>query len=125
MSRNSPWKNIYLYDDTRKEWYRTLHAHLAAFQDHDILQTSVLALYELQYSLFNAPEDKKIQIQTAIEHITKDFVIVPVDLLAAPLFGEITARLKQEKHLERKEMRRHNIDIVLASTAISTSSILN
>ena len=29
-----------------------------------------------------------------------------------------------EKHLDRKEMRKHNIDIVLASTAISTSSVL-
>lgn len=113
-----------LYDDTRKDLYRALHAHLARLQDNDILQTSVLVLYELQYSLFNAPEEKKIQIKTAIENITNDFVIVPVDLLAAPLFGEIKARLKQEKRLDRKEMRKHNIDIVLASTAISTSSIL-
>jgi len=113
-----------LYDDTRKEFYRMLHAHLATLHDDDILQTSVLVLYELQYSLFNAPEDKKTQIKAAIEHITRDFVIVPVDLLAAPLFGEIKAHLKREKNLNRKEMRKHNIDIVLASTAISTSSIL-
>ena len=51
-------------------------------------------------------------------------MIIPVDPIAAPIFGPIKAQLKQAKHLTRKEIRKHNIDIILASTAISTSSIL-
>lgn len=33
-------------------------------------------------------------------------------------------RLKNEKQLDRKEMRKHNIDIILASTAIADSATL-
>lgn len=42
----------------------------------------------------------------------------------APTYGELKALFKNAKNLDRKEMRKHNIDIILASTAIQTNSVL-
>jgi len=113
------------YDDQRQPHHEAIHAHLAKLRDEDSLQTSVLVLYELEYSFFNAPDDKKSCIRNTIDAMLQDFDgILPVDQRTAPIFGELKARLKQKKHLSRKAMRIHNIDLILASTAISTSSVL-
>ena len=114
------------YDSTLKEDYESIRSHVSALTDEDVLQTSILVIYELQYSFFNAPSEKRAAIKDIIDRIiTQDFVIVPLDQIAtARIYGEIKARLKQEKGLDRNEMRRHNIDIMLAAMAIGTSSVL-
>jgi len=47
-----------LYDDKRKG-HEIIHRKISDFGDEDGLFTSVLILYELEYSFFNAPDDKK------------------------------------------------------------------
>ncbi len=49
---------------------------------------------------------------------------MPVDVKLAPVFGELKARLANDKNASRKAMRRHNIDILLASSAIVCEAIL-
>ena len=50
--------------------------------------------------------------------------ILPVELETASIYGELKAVIKSTKNLDRKEMRKHNIDIILASAAIQADSIL-
>lgn len=114
-----------LYGDQRKTHYDTLHRKIAELKDEDSLQISILVLYELEYSFFNAPDDKKEFIRNTIISVLNDFdSVISLDAETAPIFGEIKAMLKQKKRLTRKQMRKHNIDIMLASTAICTSSVL-
>jgi predicted nucleic acid-binding protein len=114
-----------LYDGRRGKHHSTLHRKVSRLGDEDILQTSVLVLYELEYSFFNAPDDKKRLIRNTIRSVLQDFdAVLPLDRSAAPVFGQLKALLRKEKNLTRKEMRKHNIDIMLASTAISASSVL-
>ena len=44
--------------------------------------------------------------------------LLPTKQEAARDFGELKAFLKNKRNLDRKEMRKHNIDIVIAATAI-------
>lgn len=84
-------------------------------------------LYCLSWNtvFFNAPDVKKGFIRRTINSALNDFdAVLPLNTGSAPIFGEIKALLKQEKGLSRKQMRKHNIDIMLASTSISTSSVL-
>ncbi|QTA92992.1 type II toxin-antitoxin system VapC family toxin [Desulfonema magnum] len=114
-----------LYDDGRKKHHKAIHRKISLLRDEDMLQISVLVLYELEYSFFNAPADKKICIRNTIDSLLRDFdAVLPVEQVAAPVFGELKALLRKKKNLSRKEMRKHNIDIMLASTAIINSSVL-
>jgi predicted nucleic acid-binding protein len=114
-----------LYDDSRKEHHEALHRKISQLVDEDELQTSVLVVCELEYSFFNAPDDKKGCIRETINSVLSDFdAILPLELEIAPIFGELKALLRKVKNLNRKEMRKHNVDIILASTAIQTSSVL-
>ena len=50
--------------------------------------------------------------------------IIPLDETIAPDFGQIKAKLKERKGVPRNQMRKHNIDIMLASTAICRTFVL-
>jgi len=114
-----------MYDDKRKAHHNALHQKISELRDEDSLQISVLVLYELEYSFFNAPDDKKEIIRNTIISALNDFnAIISLDVETAPIFGKIKAMMKQKKRLSRQQMRKHNIDIMLASTAICTSSVL-
>ncbi|MGE0083356.1 MAG: type II toxin-antitoxin system VapC family toxin [Desulfococcaceae bacterium] len=114
-----------LYDDQRKAHHESLHRKMAQLSEEDSVLISVLVLYELEYSFFNAPDDKKEPIRNTICSAMNDFdAVLPLDADTAPIFGEIKAMLKKMKGLSRKEMRKHNIDIMLAGTAICASSVL-
>jgi len=90
-----------------------------------ISRCSALVLCELEYSYYNAPDEKQGPIRRTIDAIAHDFdAVLPIDEKLAPVFGELKAQLGRDKRLNRTEMRRHNIDILLASSAIVTSSVL-
>ncbi len=115
----------FLYDNERKDYHDAVHRKISQLNDGDELCVSVLALHELEYSFCNAPDDKKERIRQMITSILTDFdAILPINTETAPIFGKLKADLKRMKNLTRKEMRKHNIDLMLASTAIHFSSIL-
>ena len=114
-----------LYDDTRKAHHDALHRRISKLTDEDVLQSSALVLCELEYSFYNAPDKKKASIRKTIVSVTNDFdAILPINQDIAPIFGELKALFKRARNLTRKDMRSHNVDLMLASTAIQTSFIL-
>ena len=113
------------YDDQREPYHGILHQRVAALDDDDALQSSALVLCELEYSYFNAPSDKREPIRRTIDSIKQDFAaILPIGWEIASIYGELKARLGRERSLGRKDMRKHNIDLLLASSAITTGSVL-
>lgn len=114
-----------LYDDSRKNHYELLHSRLANLHDDDLVYTSVLVLCELEYSFHNAPDEKKEPVRNTINAVLNDFDdVLPLALEMAAIFGKLKALLKKARNLNRQEMRKHNVDLMLASTAIQTESIL-
>ncbi len=114
-----------LYDGHRKACHETIHQKVTRLTDEDRLQVSILLIYELEYSFCNAPSEKRVLIRNTIHAVKKDFdAILPLSSDAASFFGEMKARLKIDRNLSRKEMIKHNIDIMIASTAICSASVL-
>lgn len=85
----------------------------------------MLTLCELEYGLANAPANKKGFLEAAIRALQQDFdAILPLDSPVAPIYGRMKAWLRDQAGLDRKGMRRHNIDLLLASCALTSASIL-
>lgn len=120
-----------LYNNTAPQ-HENINRHLRALQDEDIVYVSVVTLYEMEYSHANAPEDKKAIIRNYIDEMRTDFEILPVSFDAAPVFGELKKAFKDNysainlssKTEIRKTVQLHNIDLVLAATAICNELIL-
>ncbi len=97
---------------------------LAALGDSDEVFLSVLALYEIEYGFANAPEEKKPIIRQRISQAQEDFPILPLTAEAARLFGSIKASLRKTKQLSDKGAKIHNIDLMIAATAVTEDCVL-
>ena len=74
-----------LCDDQRTAHHGAVHEKISLLADEDSLQTSVLVLYELEYSFYNAPDDKKLPIRNTIHSILRDFDAIRGTPSAVPL----------------------------------------
>ncbi|WP_353570963.1 type II toxin-antitoxin system VapC family toxin [Candidatus Albibeggiatoa sp. nov. BB20] len=122
----------YLLDtNTVSDFYNCAATHHEAILQHftllkntDELYISVLSLYEIGYGLANAPENKKTQIHNQLDRMSQDFELLPLLPQSAALFGQLKKQLQDNRALNSKHMKKHNIDLMLATTAITTGCTL-
>jgi predicted nucleic acid-binding protein len=112
-----------LYDPEAPE-HQAVARRLAALEDSDQVFLSILALYELEYGFANAPDEKKPIIQQRLSQAQDDFPFLPLTAEAATLFGSIKASLRKTKRLSDKGAKIHNIDLMIAATAITEDCVL-
>jgi predicted nucleic acid-binding protein len=97
---------------------------LASLEDVDQVFLSILALYELEYGFANAPEEKKPIIRQRISYAQQDFAILPLSAGAARLFGSFKAGLRRTRQWSDRGAKVHNIDLMMAATAVSEDCVL-
>jgi predicted nucleic acid-binding protein len=97
---------------------------LTALLDEDLVFVSVLAVFELEYGWANAPEDKKPFIHQRIARIQTDFSLLPLTPEAARVFGLLKAQLRTARQLSQEKIKVHNVDLMLAATAIAEDCAL-
>ena len=114
----------FFYDASRMPEHQNLRQHVASLNEDDAIQVSVLTLCEFEYSYFAAPPEKKPFIRNTISKIKASFEILPLTYQIAPIYGEIKSLLKSSKGRKPQEMKKYNVDMLIASTAIAESSIV-
>ncbi len=112
-----------LYDPEASE-HQAVARRLAALEDSDQVFLSILALYELEYGFAHAPDEKKPMIRQRISQAQEDFPFLPLTAEAAGLFGSIKAGLRKTKQLSDKGAKIHNIDLMIAATALTEDCVL-
>jgi len=99
-----------------------------AFQTNDVkIGASIVSLYELEYGMAHA-DNKEIASESrlVIESIKNDKEITIFSLTekGAQIFGEIKEQYRKEKSIGKKALQKHNIDLIIAATAIETEATL-
>jgi predicted nucleic acid-binding protein len=81
---------------------------------------SVLTLYELEYSIHSFIDERKKQEAVLSLKALKDSLdIIGLSADDAAIYGELKAGYKKHTGMNRKAIRKHNLDIGLASLAIT------
>ncbi len=111
------------YDEESLSHHRILRK-LGSLDDEDQVFISIITLYEQEYGYSNAPDNKKRAIRKMIEHAKKDFIVLPLAKEGARIFGKLKKQLVDERKLKKENAKKHNIDIILASTALIHSCVL-
>ena len=112
------------------EHYEDINSKIMSLSDDDEVYISVLTLYELEYGRANAPDDKVSKLRDRTQLAQSDFIILTVPLMGAELYGDLKKGLRDhwglqgEDEAKQKNMKKHNIDLMLASTAIAQNAIL-
>ena len=98
--------------------YHNIMGRAIALPETDRIVISILALYELEYGYANAPESLKPVLRNRISAIQGESPILSLNLEAARIFGSLKVRLQSLRQLSSKAIKAHNMDIMLAATAI-------
>ncbi|MCK5522834.1 MAG: PIN domain-containing protein [Thiomargarita sp.] len=98
--------------------------NLSSLEDTDEVYISILTLYEFEYGYANAPDEKKTVIMKKIEEAQKDFEVLPLLKEGSQLFGVLKKAIKDSRKLNKESVKKHNIDIILAVTAMVENCIL-
>lgn len=100
---------------------------LKKLQSTDQLFVSVLTFFELEYSIANAPDLlKKQELRNTLEHLKyrSAFFSLPIREEMAYLYGEIKSVLKEKENISRENIKKCNIDIMIASAALYEGCIV-
>lgn len=114
----------FLYDDTLEPQYSKLFQKIESLQSHENLYVSILTLYELEYSIVNAEAGKQKAVRVIANRIKDDFQVLPLPEAGAMVYGELKTYLKKHRNINRENIKKHNIDLMMASTAITKGCIL-
>ena len=112
----------YFYDEKSKYW-KVINDQMLSRRESEFC-VSILCHYELAYSLENASREEKERIEKLIKEVETNYPTLELTKPQAKQFGEIKKSLKETRKISSKNMKRHNIDIMLASTAIVEACIL-
>ncbi len=93
--------------------------------DEDIIMVSIITLYEANYGLKHSEDKKqKEEIRQNITYIQKYFKIIPLDLREMELFADLKVLYKKKTGINKKAMKKNDLDILIASTAMAENAIL-
>ena len=112
-----------LYDTGSKQ-HPAIIERLNALSDSDSLAVSIVTLYELEYAYANAPHDKKVIIRNDINHLKANFEVAPLSIASAEIFGDLKKQFKDSRMISKENIKKHTIDIMLASCAICDNYIM-
>lgn len=110
--------------ETSSSGHPGIARRLSTLGKDDVLFASILSVYELEYGFANAPSEKKQEIRRRIFEAQSDFRILPLSPQAAGVFGSLKKRLRDARNLTERGSRYHNIDVMIAATAIAESCTL-
>ena len=85
---------------------------------------SVLTLYETEYGIVYAPEEKKNRMAEVKEMMRQFLFVLPISDAGAEVFGRIKAGYRKMAGSDQKTVDRHDVDFILASSAIAEEAVL-
>ena len=112
-----------LYDNKSKR-HHSIIKRLNLLGNEDNVVISVVTFYELEYAYANAPDEKKVVIRNDIIHLKNNFEVIPLSIESAEMFGVLKKKFKESRMISKENIKKHNIDIMLASCAICGGYIL-
>ncbi len=103
----------------------TITNRLYALSDIDSISVSILTIYEETYGINNSNDEaRKLRFKKNLEFIKKYFQIIPLDLKEAEIYAELKVAYKKHTGITKKDAKKNDIDLLIASSAIAENAIL-
>ena len=91
----------------------------------DEVSVSIIVLYELVYGLENISDNEQREaVKEGIEFIKEYLSIIPLDMKEVEIFAKLKTKYKASTGISKNAIKRHNLDLLIASTAIALDAII-
>ena len=98
---------------------------LSSLSPSDTIHISIITLYEMVYGAHSAQSsEQKSSLQHATRFIENHLDIIPLDTKEAHIFADLKARYKHHTGITKNALKRHNLDLMIAATALATDATL-
>jgi predicted nucleic acid-binding protein len=108
--------------------YHAQHiSKLSALNSCDEVYASIVSLYEMEYGARHIRDEQPVLAKSmtlAIQSIQDDISILPLTITGAKIFAYIKERYRQITKLGKKALIKHNVDLMVAATALDNQAIL-
>lgn len=111
-------------EDRTKPCYKVIRSKLASLSDEDCAYISIISAYEYQDGIAKAAEPLSENLKNAWQTFLDLFELLPLTLKGAEIYGEIKTLYEKHTGIGKKEIKRHTVDFILASTAIAAEAII-
>ena len=118
---------ISYFQDSDSPFYETVNENLESLNDNDEVMISILTLYEHEFGMSYANDEQlKERLKKVKNTILQLFYIIPLSEEGAKTFGELKAcyRRNTDKKLKKGFLEKHNVDFMIASSAIAFDAVL-
>ena len=110
--------------DTSSPFHSRCLQKLGSLTGEDELCTSILTLYELEYSIAGASPELAPRLQQAKQKILDFYTILPLTHRGSELYGRLKVGYKRRTGAKPKAMKGHTVDMILAGTALAHQAVL-
>lgn len=125
MSRYILDTNIISYLQTDSSQSLKIKKRLQNLQESDEVAVSIIVLYELVYGLNSILSiSEQNATREGINFIQDYLSIIPLDMKEVEIFSKLKRDYKNHTGINKNAIKRHNLDLLIASTAIALDAIL-
>jgi predicted nucleic acid-binding protein len=79
----------------------------------------------MEYGMKHAKDESIIKkMWLAIQSVKDEFQIVPLTNSGAKIFADLKEQYRETKNIGKKSLIKHNVDLIIAATAIEIGAIL-
>jgi predicted nucleic acid-binding protein len=118
--------NILSYlEEQSSPFHAKTKARLYRLTDHDEILLPILILYELRYSVSAAAPENSARLTALVSSYLQQFPLQQLSERGAEIFGDIKAKYRRQRPgITQPALDRHNIDFILASSALAENAVL-
>jgi predicted nucleic acid-binding protein len=111
--------------DKRSKFHAKIIKKISQLSSESRIYLSVMSLYEIEYGIASTKSDIKSKQHKIAKNLLLDFFeILPATEKETEIFGILKSVYQQETGINNKALARHNVDFIIASTAIKHNAIL-
>jgi len=110
--------------DVESPFHESVRARFRALVKDDAALLSILGLYEFYYSLSRANDSIDQKILRTKEKVFATLPIVPLSDAGGKIFGALKTTYQSKYSLPRTALACDSVDLMIASSALETGSIL-
>ena len=112
-------------EDTDSDRHKKVVRRISALSDDDEVCLSLITMYEYSFGIANAPDKTLAEsLSRAKSTLLQLFHVLPLSLVGADVYGKLKAGYRGHTGCSRQDLRRHNVDMILASTAMEHGAVL-